>query len=119
MDFEDFVEPEIAVTAVLTAALFSPRARKVIRKGMVYGMAGILTAGDVATAFGRSVRQGVKQAEEAPREATHPMKEATVHVPAETINLAKEAVTSTKPKKVVTAQRKVVTKIKGVGGRSA
>jgi len=104
MDFEDFVEPEIAVTAVLTAALFSPRARKIIRKGMVYGMASILTAGDVATAFGRSVRQGVKQAEEAPREATHPMK---------------EAVTSAKPETAATAQRKIVTKMKGVGGRSA
>lgn len=62
MDFEDFVEPEIAVTAAVAAAIFSPRARKVIRKGVVYGMAGVLAAGDMVTSFARSVGQGVQQA---------------------------------------------------------
>ena len=65
MEIEDFAEPEIAVTAVLTAALFSPRARKVMRKGLVYGMAGVLAAGDVVTSFAKSVGQGVQQAGEA------------------------------------------------------
>lgn len=62
MDFEDFVEPEIAVTAAVAAAIFSPKARKVIRKGAVYGMAGVLAAGDMVTSFARSVGQGVQQA---------------------------------------------------------
>jgi hypothetical protein len=62
MDFEDFVEPEIAVTAAVAAAIFSPRARKAIRKGVVYGMAGVLAAGDMVTSFARSVGQGVQQA---------------------------------------------------------
>ena len=62
MEPADFVEPEIAVTAAITAAICSPRARKVMRKGLVYGMAGILTAGDVVTTFARSIRQGAEQA---------------------------------------------------------
>jgi hypothetical protein len=62
MEPGDFVEPEIAVTAAVTAALFSPRARKVIRKGLVYGMAGILTAGDTISSFAKSVGQGMQQA---------------------------------------------------------
>jgi hypothetical protein len=65
MDFEDFIEPEIAVTAAVAGAIFSPRARKVMRKGLVYGMAGVLSIGDVVTAFARSVSQGVQQASEA------------------------------------------------------
>lgn len=62
MDPENFVEPEIAVTAAITAALFSPRARKVIRKGLVYGMAGILAVGDTFTSFAKSFGQGMQQA---------------------------------------------------------
>lgn len=64
MEFEDFIEPEIAVTTAVVAAIFSPRARQVIRKGLVYGMAGVLTAGDVVTSFARSIGQGVRQVDE-------------------------------------------------------
>jgi hypothetical protein len=69
MDFEDFVEPEIAVTAAVTAAVFSPRARKVIRKGLVYGMAGALAAGDVVVSFVRSIGQGCQQVRNSPTPA--------------------------------------------------
>lgn len=62
MEPGDFAEPEIAVTAAVTAALFSPRMRKLIRKGLVYGMAGVLTAGDTLTSFAKSVGQGMQQA---------------------------------------------------------
>ncbi len=62
MEPGDFVEPEIAVTAAVTATLFSPRARKLIRKGLVYGMAGVLTAGDTLATFAKSVGQGMQQA---------------------------------------------------------
>jgi len=65
MEFEDFAEPEIAVTAAVAAAIFSPRARQVMRKGLVYGMAGMLAAGDIVTSFTRSVGQGVQQAGQA------------------------------------------------------
>jgi len=62
MALDDFVEPEIAVTAAVAAAIFSPRARKFIRKGLVYGMAGVIVAGDAVTSFAKSVGQGMQQA---------------------------------------------------------
>ena len=46
MDPEDFLAPEVGITAAVVAAIFSPRARKLIRQGAVYGMAGLLVAGD-------------------------------------------------------------------------
>jgi len=58
MDFEDFLEPEIAVTAVVAAAVFSPGARKLLRRGLVYGTAGALIAGDAVTSFARRVGRG-------------------------------------------------------------
>jgi hypothetical protein len=86
MEPGDFIEPEIAVTAAVTAALFSPRARRVIRKGLVYGMAGILTAGDTISSFAKSVGQGMQQAsasmaseEKKTRQADAPM-ESNGHI---------------------------------------
>lgn len=61
MDPEDYLEPEIAVTAAVTAALFSPRVRKFIRRGLVYGTAGVLMAGDTITSFARSVSRSFEQ----------------------------------------------------------
>jgi hypothetical protein len=62
MDPEDFLAPEVGITAVVVAAIFSPRARKLIRQGAVYGMAGVLVAGDAIASLGRSFGQGVQQA---------------------------------------------------------
>lgn len=59
---EDFLEPEVAITAAVTAAIFSPRARRVLRRGAVYGMAGVLIAGDAIASLARRVGQGVRQA---------------------------------------------------------
>ena len=80
MEIEDFAEPEIALTAAVAAAIFSPRARKVMRKGLVYGMAGVLAAGDAVTSFAHSVGQGVRQAsvstDNAPQETDEQGQEA-------------------------------------------
>jgi hypothetical protein len=62
MDVEDFLEPEIAVAATVTAAVTSPQVRKALRTGAVYGLAGLLAAGDAITTFSRSVGRGVQQA---------------------------------------------------------
>ena len=62
MDPEDFMSPEVGITAAVVAAIFSPRARKLIRQGAVYGMAGVLVAGDTVTSLARSFGQGVQQA---------------------------------------------------------
>ena len=61
MALDDYFEPEVAVTAVVTAALFSPRARKLIRRGAVYGIAGLLKAGDAVTALAGNVKQGIQE----------------------------------------------------------
>lgn len=62
MALEDYMQPEIAVTAVVTAAVVSPRGRKLIRKGAVYGLAGVLIAGDALGNLTRGITQGVQQA---------------------------------------------------------
>lgn len=62
MALDDFMEPEVAVTAAVAAAVFSPKVRNVIRRGLVYGMAGVLIAGDAVTSFARSVGKGVQEA---------------------------------------------------------
>jgi len=64
MDLEDFLEPEVAVTAVVAAAVFSPGARKLLRRGLVYGTAGALIAGDAVTSFARRIGQGAGQVAE-------------------------------------------------------
>lgn len=68
MEFEDYLEPEIAVTAAVTAALFSPRGRQILRRGAVYSIAGVMIAGDAIASFARNVGQGFRQmgAPEAP-----------------------------------------------------
>lgn len=62
MDFEDFLEPEIAVAAAVTAAVTSPQVRKALRRGAVFGLAGLIAAGDAVTTFSKSVGRGVQQA---------------------------------------------------------
>jgi hypothetical protein len=61
MELEDYLEPEIAVTAAVTAAVFSQRGRQILRRGAVYGLAGALMVGDAITSFARSVGQGFRQ----------------------------------------------------------
>jgi flavin-dependent dehydrogenase len=70
MALEDYLEPEIAVTAAVVAAIFSPGARRLIRRGAVYGMAGVLIAGDAVTSMAKSVGHGMQQAGAAAAEAT-------------------------------------------------
>jgi len=60
MEFEDYLEPEIAVTAAVTAALFSPRGRQIIRRGVVYSIAGVMIAGDAITSFARNIGHGFR-----------------------------------------------------------
>ncbi len=56
MEFEDFLEPEVAVAAAVVAVIASPQARKIARKGAVYGLAGALMVGDAVGAFARGLR---------------------------------------------------------------
>jgi hypothetical protein len=70
MEPEDFLEPEVAVTAAVVAAICSPRLRRAVRRGLVYGTAGILIAGDAITSFAKNVSEEAKQAGTSMAQAT-------------------------------------------------
>ena len=65
MAADDYLEPEVAVaatvTAVVTAAVCSPPVRKVLRRGLVYGLAGLMIARDKVTDAAKSVARNVQE----------------------------------------------------------
>jgi hypothetical protein len=65
VELDDFAEPEvgiaIAVAAAVTAAAASPKVRHVMRKGVVYGLAGLLVAKDKVTAAARGAAGSARQ----------------------------------------------------------
>lgn len=62
MALDDYAESEIVVAVAATAAILSPRVRRFLRKGAVYGLAGALMAGDAVSSFTRGVARGAQQA---------------------------------------------------------
>ncbi|HLZ20825.1 MAG TPA: hypothetical protein VKQ30_01705 [Ktedonobacterales bacterium] len=62
MDFEDLLEPEVAAAAAITAVVASPQVRNVLRRGAVYGLAGLLMAGDAISSFSKGVGRGIQSA---------------------------------------------------------
>ena len=62
MALDDFVESEVAVAVAATAAILSPRVRGLLRRGAVYGVAGVLIAGDAVSSVARGAGRGVQQA---------------------------------------------------------
>lgn len=62
MALDDYLEPEVAVAVAVTAAVASPTVRKVLRRGLVYGLAGLLIARDKVEAVAGSVAQGAREA---------------------------------------------------------
>ena len=61
MALQDFLDSEVAVAVAATAALASPRVRGVLRRGAVYGLAGLLTAGDMISSVARGAARGTQQ----------------------------------------------------------
>jgi hypothetical protein len=65
MDLDDFVEPEVGVAVAVTAAVatvaLSSTVRGWLRKGAVYGLAGVLVAKDRVTDMARTVRGRASQ----------------------------------------------------------
>jgi len=59
---EDYLESEVVVAVAATAAVLSPRVRGVLRRGAVYGLAGVLRAGDAISSAAPAVSQGAQQA---------------------------------------------------------
>ena len=62
MAAKDFLESEVAVAVAVTAAVFSPRARKFLRRGLVYGVAGVLKAGDALSAAAHNAAAAAQEA---------------------------------------------------------
>ena len=62
MAIEEYFESEVVVAVAATAVALSPRARRLLRRGVVYGLAGALTAGDAIASFGRATARGAQDA---------------------------------------------------------
>ena len=62
MALDDYLEPEVAIAVAVTAAVASPPVRKALRRGLVYGLAGLLTAGDKIAAAARDIAHSAQQA---------------------------------------------------------
>ena len=63
MAVDDYLDSHVAVAVAVTAAIFSPRARKVLRRGAVYGVTGVLMASDAISAAARNAKAGLATAE--------------------------------------------------------
>lgn len=55
MALEDFADPEVGIAVAATAVVLSPPIRNVLRRGAVYGLAGILRMGDAVGGAARNV----------------------------------------------------------------
>lgn len=77
MALEDFADSEVGIAVAVTALALSPKARNVLRRGLVYGLAGAMKAGDavsnaargVATQAQNTAASGVAAAQETAAEA--------------------------------------------------
>jgi hypothetical protein len=56
---DDFFESEVAVAVAVTAAVFSPRVRGVLRQGLVYGVAGVTVAAGAVSGAAQTVGRTV------------------------------------------------------------
>lgn len=62
MALEDYLESEVVVAVAATAAVMSPRVRGMLRRGAVYGLAGVLRAGDAVSSVTRNTAPVVQHA---------------------------------------------------------
>jgi hypothetical protein len=60
METDEIVSPEVGAAVALTAIVLSSRTRRWLREGAVYGLAGVLTAGDAIVSFGRGAGRGFR-----------------------------------------------------------
>lgn len=61
MALDDYLESEVVIAAAVTAAVASPTVRKWIRKGAVYGLAGLLTIGDRVSGAAKNLAHSAQQ----------------------------------------------------------
>src|SRR5436309_5403489 len=61
MELDNLMESEIVVAVAATAAVLSPRVRNLVRRAAIYGLAGVLMAGDALTSAGRGLARGAQE----------------------------------------------------------
>lgn len=61
MGIDDYVNAQTGLMGAATAAAVSPRARELLRRGAVYGLAGAMRAGDVVAAAARGAVRGARE----------------------------------------------------------
>jgi len=83
MAIDEYFESEVVVAVAATAVALSPRARQMLRRGIVYGLAGALTAGDAIASFGRAAARGAQ-------DANASAVPAPMHVPTQPAGMQKE-----------------------------
>jgi len=81
---DDLLSSESAFVAAVTAAVLSPKTRDTMRKGAVYGLAGVLKAGDVVAGAARGAVRGVRGDEAAASDGAARAADAAASKPAET-----------------------------------
>lgn len=55
------VDRDVGIAVAATAAVLSPRTREVLRRGAVYGLAGVMKAGDVMFSTAKGAAHGVQE----------------------------------------------------------
>jgi hypothetical protein len=89
-----------------------------MRKGLVYGMAGVLAAGDAVTSFARGVGQGVRHAGETAGQASEQNGEQAGGMQQET-EAGKTAEATPSSRRKTTPKAESTRVAEGAGGKSA
>ena len=55
------IEREVGIAIAATATALSPKARETVRRGAVYGLAGVIKAGDVVVGTARGAARGAAE----------------------------------------------------------
>jgi hypothetical protein len=79
MELEDVLEPEVAAAAAVVAAVASPQVRRAVRRGAIYGLAGVIVAGDAVTSFVRGMGRGMQAANGGASAGPHAAHSASSH----------------------------------------
>ena len=72
MALDDFLDPEVGIAVAATALVASPPVRNVVRRGLVYGLATMMRAGDAVSTAARGVAESAQQTAATGDTATEP-----------------------------------------------
>lgn len=75
MDLDDLFDPKVGIAVAVTAAVTSKPVRQAIRRGAVYGVAGVLIAADRLNKLGQAVSQEAQKAAGSAAEAAQDVRE--------------------------------------------